>query len=117
MKENYSIYALVCPKTNKIRYIGVTRNKNINKRLHGHVVEFESELKYKWIKSLIENNLMPSIVVLDVFDNKGDALDQEKHLIIYYNYLGFNLFNKVHNGYKKVGAKKLIKKSSSFRFA
>lgn len=62
------IYALVDPRNNQIRYIGKTTNpKN---RLSGHITECKKDnvnhYRAMWIKSLLKENLKPSIKFLKI---------------------------------------------------
>lgn len=77
--ENGFIYGLICPRTKKIKYIGLTK-KDPNKRLSAHINETKYYIKigrflnrkHTWIKKLIDINLVNNIEIqiLEVCDYK-----------------------------------------------
>jgi group I intron endonuclease len=63
------IYALHCPTTNKIRYVG--KSDNPEKRLYRHIADAKKSTKchrLAWIKSLLDLNLKPTISILEEVD-------------------------------------------------
>jgi len=74
------IYGLVCPTSNQIRYIGITRY-SLEKRLSEHLKENKSKThKQKWIKSLLKKELKPTIVLICVAD-ESNWIELEKFYI------------------------------------
>ncbi len=69
-----TIYALVDPRDNAIRYVGKTRQK-LSSRLSGHLAcaKYRRNHRERWIFSLLDNGLKPCIVALDsVEDSEAD---------------------------------------------
>ncbi len=75
--EKGFIYGLICPRSRKIKYVGLTK-KDPNKRLSGHINETKYYIKigrflnkkHTWIKKLIDLKLINSIEIqiLEVCD-------------------------------------------------
>ena len=61
--ELVSIYGLVDPRTDAIRYVGKT--KHMKRRLSEHINDKEITKKANWIKKLRSLNLKPTIIELD----------------------------------------------------
>lgn len=74
------IYCLICPKSNKIRYVGQTKQSNPIKRYYQHKYQWtrSKHLSHlnSWIKSLHNENLYPIFniiennISLDLLNNK-----------------------------------------------
>lgn len=77
------IYTLIDPRTNKIRYIGQTKQK-LKDRLNGHLTDsrlFRYNFpKCEWIQELENEDLLPLIVEIECVKNK-DADEREKYWI------------------------------------
>ena len=94
------IYALIDPITNIPRYIG--KANDLNKRLKGHVNKVnckKSKLNKKesWIKSLLNNNLKPTIEKLD-YVPVNEWKFWEMFYISLFKSWGFNLTNGDNGG-------------------
>lgn len=92
--KTHGIYALKCPISFEIRYIG--KSKNISKRYSAHCCS-DPKSGYPvslWIDKLRKSGLKPLIEVLSVSENLDD---EEIRLISYYREQGFSLLN-LHNG-------------------
>jgi hypothetical protein len=74
------IYALHCPKTDEIRYIGKANNPD--KRFSGHLRETRRKTPlYDWIEKLRNNGLTPKISIVSEVDNdnwKEEEINQIK---------------------------------------
>ena len=55
----YYIYTLSHPITNEVKYIGKTNN--ISKRYSAHLNDKSKSYKNSWIKSLLNEDLLPVI--------------------------------------------------------
>jgi len=78
----YKIYGLLDPKTDEIRYIGVTTCK-LSTRLAGHVYDGKHNTgthKRYWIKTLLDNKLRPKIQLLEI-TTKENWEEREKYYI------------------------------------
>jgi len=85
--ETLKIYALVCPVSNTVRYIGRTK-LTITERLYHHIKSRQSKCnaqKVHWIKGLNENNLTPSIVLLEETNDLKDSTLEKKWIQHYLN--------------------------------
>ena len=83
-----SIYVLVDPQTNKVRYVG--RAQNAGSRLAAHLSfpRWERDsLKSKWLKSLTTNSLLPRMFVIE-FVFIADAPEREREWIKHYRKTG-----------------------------
>ena len=75
MKEsnrNYYLYTLNDPNTNEIRYVGITCN--MKKRLKYHIADKANTKKTRWIKSLVDNKLVPTINELKTTNNVREVI-------------------------------------------
>lgn len=64
----YYIYTLNCPETNEVRYVG--KSTNPSKRFSNHLCDTSKSHKASWIKSLINNNKLPILNIIEEFDNE-----------------------------------------------
>lgn len=81
------IYALLDPRDNQVRYIGKTTNpKN---RLSGHITECKKDnvthYRAMWIKSLIRENLKPSIKFLKICPLSEFSKYETEYINLYKN--------------------------------
>lgn len=55
---NTKIYVLICPITLRVRYVGITREKYLSKRLGGHIYDSlhrnNNSHNHNWINSLLK---------------------------------------------------------------
>ena len=89
MTGKFKIYGLVCPITNKIRYVGKSASFKTRYKQHCEDVG-EETYKKKWIKKLRERNILPLLIILDSATTEIDArlLENEncvKHIKTIYN--------------------------------
>ena len=85
----YYIYTLSCPLSNRVRYIGMT--KNLKERYANHLCVDSKSSSYKnsWIKSLKSKNLKPIMEELDSSDSLEEIFQLEKILDSTIKNLGF----------------------------
>ena len=98
MKEsnrNYYLYTLNDPTTNEIRYVGITCN--MKKRLKYHIADKANTKKTRWIKSLIDNKLVPTINELKTTNNVREVIQWEIDTIAEYSKI-YNLTNSTSGG-------------------
>jgi DNA-binding XRE family transcriptional regulator len=90
----YQIYALVDPRDQTIRYIGVS--KDVQTRLAQHMREVQNE-KRKWLSELYQQGLVPDIKILETIEAEQDAdiiySQRELHWIRYFSQAGAPLTN------------------------
>ena len=91
----YVIYALADPRTDKIGYIGIT--KNLKQRFNQHVnSRGNNNDEDSWIRQLRNDGLIPSIRVLETVGTEDVARKREAYWIEYYIGLGEQLTNVSH---------------------
>lgn len=102
----YKTYILRDPITYKVRYVGYT-SKTIEERLYVHCHEKPIKIhhRYNWIKNLEKEDLKPIIELVNEFDNREDALNDEMELISFLRELGENLVNGTDGGEGVIGYK------------
>ena len=79
------VYVLVCPISLKVRYIGITREKYLSKRLGGHIFDSINRngktYHHNWVRSLFNKGLKPIIKLLTICESWEDARKLELSLI------------------------------------
>lgn len=99
-KIKYTIYKLIDPISNEIRYIGLTFN-TLKQRLGSHMSEPGKSHKCNWIKKLKSQGLKPIIEsVEDNISSYDDCCLREIYYIDYYKSCGCNLTNSASGGNK-----------------
>lgn len=86
MKKIFKIYALLEDET--VRYIGVT-SRELKQRLYQHIYDGKNKkgtYKINWIKSLLNNNKKPSIILIEEC-TENNWQEREKYWIKYYSNL------------------------------
>lgn len=116
MEEKVFIYSLADPRNpNDIKYIGKT--KDYIKRLKSHIAEAKKDRhkltrSVNWIRSLLKENIIPLMEIIDVVDLKDWELF-EKHYISLYRSWGFTLYNHHEGG--SVGINGNLSKESKYK--
>lgn len=113
------IYSLCDPITNKIRYIGQT--KNIKNRFYKHIYDAKlngfKNKRCAWIKSLLNKNLKPILSIVDEV-SIDNWMYWEKYWINEYKALGFDLVNSTDGGegsYNRIVSKETKEKMSKIK--
>lgn len=75
----YYIYALIEPKTETYKYIGVSNNPS--RRLTEHCRYPSNAKKERWINHLANKGLLPEVIILKSTKRKDLALQLEKKYI------------------------------------
>jgi predicted GIY-YIG superfamily endonuclease len=79
----YSIYYLKCPTTNKVMYVGMT--KDVVKRYYQHFrLNSKNQKKDEWMRSLKEKKLKPLLEVVECGLSKQEAELKEIYYISIY---------------------------------
>lgn len=93
------IYSLVDPRTNRVRYIGKTKN-SLEWRLRRHINDANKEQptnhRLRWLRLLLRSNLLPVIVLIEECD--GDGVPEERYHIHLARVDGLNLINSTDGG-------------------
>src|SRR3990167_3871486 len=92
-----NIYVLKDPRTNAVRYVGVTTS--VSARLKRHCMIKPSERTYRanWIRSLIGAGFRPLLETVEVC-GLDEAYDREQHWIKVYRDQGAQLTNSSDGG-------------------
>lgn len=86
-----TVYALVDPRDEQVRYVGYTKQA-LNLRLTGHMCDKTGRKKSEWIAELKELGLRPQIIELEKTDM--DSSDEMEHKwALYFLEQGANLTN------------------------
>jgi len=106
------IYVLIDPTTEKIRYVGKT--KNLPKtRLSGHITEakklYNNTHKSRWIRKLLKQNLKPEIEIIDEIPKYEYELWEEFYIKLLKSF-GAPLVNSDETGRGNTNAKHNFKK-------
>ena len=96
-----TIYALIDPRTDKVRYIGKTQY-DVGFRLQQHLAR-ASNAKFKshknnWLRQLLALNLTPRVEILDVLDDHMDWQSTERQYIEDGHLQGWPLTNSTNGG-------------------
>lgn len=103
--QSTNIYALVDPRTNQIRYIGVTKN-SLKSRLNCHIRQAKqnpgigNKHKNYWIRQLLQNDLAPEIAIIEKCNNSKSAFAGEVWWIELLTKLNYPLVNIAKGGDK-----------------
>lgn len=99
-KINPLVYALVCPVSKEIRYVG--KSKYGTERAYAHLQEsaYHKDDTHKncWIRSLVRDSLLPEVVILSYHATDEEAYAAEVDYIRLYKKLGANLTNATDGG-------------------
>lgn len=87
------IYALIDPRSNDIKYIGVTSDPR--QRLKSHLSEVGNIRKRRWIRELANEGLKPSMKIIEVV--QSTEIQREVYWIKVLREHGCDLFNAAHN--------------------
>ncbi len=75
---NVTIYALCCPTTKEVKYVGKTID--LVTRIKCHLVEKSNSYKRNWIISLKRKSLRPEVRVLEIINNSDDKDWQQREV-------------------------------------
>lgn len=100
----YSVYALVDPRDQAVRYVGLSQN--VHKRYAAHLVISERPNKTLWIKELMQAGTPPALTVLETNLSRKEAEAKEGQWIQHYLDQGYALLNLSKNRKVKPGSAK-----------
>lgn len=98
---NYTVYVLRCPFTTNVKYVGITKN-SIEQRLERHLNYAKNAnknyLSQTWLRSLIEQDVVPFIQSIETNLTESDAKVVETWWIRYFKKKGITLKNTTKGG-------------------
>lgn len=100
LTDKPTIYCLIDPRTNKIRYVG--KADDPDDRLKHHLRERETTHKAKWIVSLKKRGLQPRLAILEEV-RPGAWKEREQFWIAYLREQGCDLTNLTKGGDGTIG--------------
>ena len=86
----FTIYALVDPRTEEVRYIGCTMQP-LEQRAKAHLTDRGNARKYQWVQELRQANLEPKVQLLEEAEN--EPAEREQHWIALKQAEGCELLN------------------------
>jgi group I intron endonuclease len=99
-KIKYTIYKLIDPISNEIRYIGLTFNE-LKQRLSSHMSEPGKSHKCNWINKLKKDGLKPIIESIEEnISSYDEVCEREIYYIEYFKSIGCDLTNMASGGNK-----------------
>lgn len=78
------IYALCCPRTMQVRYVGCTINPQDRKRVHTHSKPTADTPLAVWLRRLHERDQRPFFVVVDRTTTERGGRELERQWIAHY---------------------------------
>lgn len=91
----FFVYELLDPRTNKVKYVGVTDQPN--DRLRQHIQGYKStHTKLDWLKELENAGVQPIMRIIEQTTTRKEAEEREKHWIQVYLKRGYHLVNVQH---------------------
>src|SRR6266496_4132123 len=94
----YSVYALVDPRDEAIRYIGMSKNVWRRYAMHLVMASRMTPEKDAWVKELNRLDLSPLLKILEIAETKEEARKRETHWIQHYLNIDAQLINMVNTG-------------------
>lgn len=96
MNKTY-IYGLASPIDFRVRYVGKAKNPLVRFNQHlGDARKNRPSAKAQWIKSLLDENQSPTMVILELCED-ADSDTQERYWIRYFSAQNIDLTNHKNN--------------------
>lgn len=93
----YTVYTLIDPRDNTVRYVGITAGP-INRRLAEHLVGNDgNKAKIAWVSELNQLGISPIIKPLEEVKGRKETLEREQYWIQYFLDRGAPLTNIMGN--------------------
>lgn len=95
MADTIYIYGLCDPRTQELRYVGVTND--LERRISQHLRDRSISRKANWIRSLLKENYKPEMFVIEEVE-ESNWQEREQHWIGFYRGAGSDLTNLTIGG-------------------
>jgi len=86
-QRTVAIYGLVCPTTDKVRYVGKSQNPELRFKQHLYIAQskkyHQNTYVYRWLRELHQQGLEPRLVTIEETDENNWA-EREQHWIAHY---------------------------------
>lgn len=92
-EKHYQIYALVDPRDDNIRYVGLSADTNY--RFYQHMQRYGGKLEIAWLKELHRSDLSPILKILETVspNDYSTACERERYWIQSLQNEGYSLVN------------------------
>ncbi len=91
------IYGVSDPRTDEIRYVGVTKQL-LRDRALSHAYSKGRSHRSRWFQKLRSEGIVPHFFILQELDDNEDWADAEQFWIAYWKFLGARLINRSLGG-------------------
>jgi len=88
-----TIYYLICPIDNKVRYVGKTKNPKARYKTHIKTLDKTNTPKKAWLENLFSKNLMPKLQIVQTVDNPETARELEQWHVDLHKETTLNIHN------------------------
>lgn len=99
-----SIYTLIDPRDELIRYVGQTSNPKVRYRSHLKGNKYRNTYTTNWIQGLLDLNLKPIMIEIDQCEIKDLDITEQSYIRLYKSF-GCNLTNHSIGGHSSLGCK------------
>ncbi len=99
-----SIYTLIDPRDELIRYVGQTSNPKVRYRSHLRGNKYRNTHTTNWIQGLLDLNLKPIMIEIDQCEIKDLDITEQSYIRLYKSF-GCNLTNHSIGGHSSLGCK------------
>jgi len=89
------VYELIDPRTNEIRYVGITTRLEVRFTQHLNGINDINEHKTAWIQELKEQGLQPQMRIIETVDSREKARERERYWVRHYLDQNIQLTNSV----------------------
>lgn len=97
MKQTYSVYYLLDPHTEQVRYVGYSKHPSVRYR-RAHLKAVRKGHRDNWIRSLLAIGLKPQLSICCILETKEEAVRIEIALIALLRQRGIDLVNTTVGG-------------------
>lgn len=89
----YYVYTLADPRTDEIRYVGLTVSPELRLRQHIHNEVGTNASKRHWVEEILKAGFEPRMEIIEIVESKEMSTEREKFWIQYHFDKGASLLN------------------------